>query len=156
MNGPILGLTALSAKHRKFAHDHQLMVSTTTARVARDVANAAGKPPAGGPKSRTGRLFKGTKWNIKVFPLKVIAKVYNRVPYAFYMEYGTRPHVISARRKRFLAFDWPKMDAYPYFAKSVNLPGTKPYLFLFGEVARGGVELRQRLNRNAKALASKF
>lgn len=49
------------------------------------------------------------------------------IPYAKHHEYGTKPHVIRARRKKALAFTWNgKRVAY----RSVNHPGTKGRFFM--------------------------
>lgn len=51
------------------------------------------------------------------------------VPYAGFVMYGTRAHIIRARRARFLRFYWPKVGRVVFF-KSVNHPGTKANRFL--------------------------
>ena len=58
------------------------------------------------------------------------------VPYAGYVRWGTRPHVIRARNAKALHF---QMGGRDVFCKSVNHPGTKPNYFMeraVGRVAR--------------------
>jgi hypothetical protein len=52
------------------------------------------------------------------------ARVYNDVSYAPYIEEGTRPHVIRARRGKALRF---VVDGRVVYAKEVHHPGTKAY-----------------------------
>ena len=47
-------------------------------------------------------------------------------PYAKFVEFGTRPHIISARPGRMLRFT---VGGRVLFRKRVMHPGTKPYLF---------------------------
>jgi len=51
------------------------------------------------------------------------------VPYAPIVRWGSRPHVIRARRARALHFYWEKVG-HEVFFKSVNHPGTKPNTFM--------------------------
>lgn len=48
--------------------------------------------------------------------------------YASFVDAGTRPHPIEARRKPNLAFYWPKMGGL-FVGKRVNHPGTQAYGF---------------------------
>lgn len=63
------------------------------------------------------------------------------VPYAGFVMYGTRPHVIRARRARALRFFWPKIGRVVFF-KSVNHPGTKANRFLERAMNQAARELR--------------
>lgn len=49
-------------------------------------------------------------------------------PYASFVENGTRPHEIRARRARMLAWEEPQGDWH--FARVVQHPGTKPFPFM--------------------------
>ena len=66
----------------------------------------------------------------------------NPTQYASFVEFGTKPHVIKARRAKFLRFYWHRIGENVAF-KQVNHPGTKPRPFMrhAGEVG-GGVLLR--------------
>lgn len=68
------------------------------------------------------------------------AEVIANAGYAAYVEYGTRPHVITPKRARVLAWPAnaggrrltgrPRAGAAMRFSKRVNHPGTKPQPFL--------------------------
>jgi hypothetical protein len=51
-----------------------------------------------------------------------------RVPYARFVEEGTKAHVIRARFKKYL--HWVGADGAEHFAKQVNHPGSKPYPYM--------------------------
>jgi Bacteriophage HK97-gp10, putative tail-component len=84
--------------------------------------NASGRP---GPNVDTGRLRASITHRLVVDANGLYAEVGSNVSYAAFVEYGTRPHRITARNRR--ALYW-KGAEYPVFA--VNHPGSKPYPFL--------------------------
>jgi hypothetical protein len=55
--------------------------------------------------------------------------VYTPQPLGKWITGGTKPHVIAARRAKYLRFYWPKVGKVVFF-KSVNHPGTKPNPFM--------------------------
>lgn len=67
----------------------------------------------GNPKGK-GIWFEAGSWTVK---------------YTLFMEEGTRPHKIQAKKAPALVFFWPKVGKVAHF-KSVNHPGTRPYNFL--------------------------
>jgi len=84
---------------------------------------------------RTGRLRR----NIRSEPFRMtgpykgeggvgISK--SAVPYAGYVRWGTRPHIIRCRRPAYaLHFYWNRVGRWVFF-DHVNHPGTKPNTFL--------------------------
>jgi HK97 gp10 family phage protein len=80
------------------------------------------------------------------------------VPYASYVEFGTKPHVIKPKSKKVLAF---KVDGQQVFARVVHHPGTKPNPFVQDsfdawaksvgpEIAEANVEtIRKEFNKHA-------
>ena len=66
-------------------------------------------------------------------------------PYASHVEFGTRPHIIVPKNKRFL--HW-KVSGKSIFAKKVNHPGTPPRNYLRGAWAA----IRPRVPKIAKAV----
>jgi hypothetical protein len=95
---------------------------------------------------KTGRL----RANIRPAPFKMtgpfkgeggIEVDLKAVPYAGYVMYGTKPHVIRARRAPALRFYWPKVGRVVFF-KKVNHPGTKANRFLERAMNRAARELR--------------
>jgi len=53
----------------------------------------------------------------------------NVARHAAYLEYGTRPHIIRAKRGRSLSFFWLRVSKRMVI-RQVRHPGTKPYHFL--------------------------
>jgi hypothetical protein len=85
--------------------------------------NASGSN--GGPKVRTGRLRASIRHQLERDSHGLVARIGSNVEYARYVEEGTEPHRIVARRKK--ALHW-KGAAHPVLA--VNHPGSRarPYL----------------------------
>lgn len=50
------------------------------------------------------------------------------MPYASFVENGTRPHLIEPKNGRWLAWEQPQGDWH--FARRVNHPGTQPHPFM--------------------------
>jgi len=72
---------------------------------------------------RTGRLRQSIQ--VRVQPNGVT--VGPDTPYAGYVEFGTKPHVIKARNKKALAFF---AGGKRVVVKQVNHPGTKPHPYI--------------------------
>ena len=72
---------------------------------------------------RTGRLKKSIRKIVK--PNKAV--IGPTVPYAIYVEYGTRPHEIRPVRARALRFE---VEGRVVFAARVLHPGTRPQPFV--------------------------
>jgi hypothetical protein len=84
--------------------------------------NASGQP---GPNVRTGRLRSSITHQLSRDERGLVVRIGSNVEYARFVEEGTQPHRIEARRKK--ALHW-KGAAHPVFA--VNHPGSRarPYL----------------------------
>lgn len=84
---------------------------------------------------------------IYVDPTATHVRVVATVPYAAYVEFGTRPHTITPRAKQALAWGGARRltgtlrsgASATHFAMRVNHPGTKAYPFLMPG-ARAAVE----------------
>jgi len=72
---------------------------------------------------RTGRL----RDSIKVVRIGQVRFVGPTVPYAPYVEFGTRPHIIRPRRARALRFE---MEGRTVFAMYVRHPGFRGRFFV--------------------------
>jgi phage gpG-like protein len=70
----------------------------------------------------TGRYRSSISWRLGQDGLGLFADVGSNVTYAGYLEFGTRPHIIEARRKKAL---WWKGADHP--VRVVHHPGTKPH-----------------------------
>ena len=55
----------------------------------------------------------------------------NTAPHASFIEHGTKPHVIRARRVNFLRFEWPRGSGNIVFRRAVYHPGNRAYRFLW-------------------------
>ena len=77
-------------------------------------------------------------------------EVMSRGPLGTFIQKGTKPHPIVARRARFLRFYWPKVGRVVYF-KRVNHPGTKPNRFYNRALQNWLPGAKSDLNNVAKA-----
>lgn len=75
--------------------------------------------------------------------------VYVPKPLGDWILEGTKPHIIRARRAKFLRFYWPKVGAVVY-RRSVNHPGTKANPFMSRAYRRWLPGARQDLNSVAE------
>lgn len=92
-------------------------------------------------KSRTGELAR----SIHRAPMGAWAwKISADAPHAAYVEFGTRPHRIDARRAKALRF---VQHGRVVFRRSVQHPGTQPTHFLWRSVDAAGDELEDLLVR---------
>lgn len=90
----------------------------------RIVANAKRRCPV-----RTGNLRSSITHQTTIEGNRVRLSVSANARYARFVEYGTRPHVIRARRSPVLSFFWPKVGRQVFF-KQVNHPGSAGRFFL--------------------------
>ena len=87
---------------------------------------------------RTGRL----RGSIRKKVGRLEAEIGPSAPYAIYIEYGTRPHIIRPVRARALRFE---VDGEVVFTRLIRHPGTKPQRFI-RETAE---ELQNQISRFA-------
>lgn len=122
----MINLAKVRTAHQKFLKAHQQMVQQEL--------DAAGKIGADHPrqhatfKHRTHKLEKSTRYKVVRTRGGHVVRLLNGRRYAPFIEFGTRPHVIQARRARALRF---VAGGQVLFRKSVNHPGTRPYKFLW-------------------------
>lgn len=80
-------------------------------------------------KDRTGNLTKSIDGRVVSFDhLGASGVLEATAKYASYVENGTRPHRIEARKAK--ALRWEDSDGGVHFARAVNHPGTKPAPFM--------------------------
>lgn len=103
--------------------------------------------------NHTWKLRSGTKATVD--RQNYTGRLENRVKYARYIEEGTKPHVIEARRAPVLRFFWTRHGMW-FAGKKVNHPGTKPRPFFkhAGEV--GGIQLERSLEHLAEQRITRF
>lgn len=80
----------------------------------------------------TGLLKRGWKLIHKKTSKGGWVEVRNDTPYASAVEYGTRPHTITATKAKVLA----NAKTHQFFGKTVNHPGTRPHPMLRPAVTR--------------------
>ncbi len=85
-----------------------------------------------------GKAFKNRTETLRNSIMTAGNKVFTRVKYAPFVEFGTRPHVIKPRRKKALRF---VIDGKEVFAMKVNHPGSKPYPFFYAEMEKRAKEV---------------
>lgn len=91
-------------------------------------------------KDQSGKLTKSIKAVVEVStPGGAVGRIESRRPYDRFVEKGTPPHEIDARKKKALA--WPG-GAHP--VKSVQHPGTDPRPF----IAPAGAMAKQHIERS--------
>ena len=100
--------------------------------VARDLARRAGRVESaakltatGAPRVQTGRYRASINWRLGRDTRGLFAEIGSRVPYAYFLEFGTPPHEIRPRFKK--ALSW-RGALHP--VKRVRHPGTRAYLVL--------------------------
>lgn len=70
------------------------------------------------------------------------------VKHASYIEYGTAPHAIVARRAKMLRFYWPRIGGIAYF-KKVKHPGTPAFKFVGSAQSYAAARIYQRMRHIA-------
>jgi len=78
---------------------------------------------------RTGKMVGNIEIKKGHWKRGIQFEVGSDVPYALYVNEGTKPHEIKAKNAPFLVFFWPKVGRVVHF-KRVWHPGTRPYKFL--------------------------
>ena len=94
--------------------------------------------------SRTGMLERSVSLDLEE-NRAVIFLDRSVAPYANWVHAGTRPHVISASRKKVLR--WTNGSSFA-FAKRVHHPGTKPDEFLYRAAENSREQINAIFNRN--------
>lgn len=129
-----IDLRALRAKHRAFIRASDAAIAEEARAAAAYAEQHVQKFPRR-YKHRTGNLARSTEARVvrmrggrgvALAGRRIV--VSNTAPYAPFVEFGTRPHIIRARRVRFLRFFWK--GAIRFFRK-VNHPGTRHTRFLW-------------------------
>jgi len=153
----ITNMGAMKRAHRKLVNDTRVAIDDTLKAAKLHALHKAQSTTRF--HSQTGKTKKATR--ARVMRLKGGGKMILRNPTktALWMERGTRPHVIRAKRGR-LAFYWiggAVKRGLPigwYRPEAVNHPGTKATWFLKdanqSAYQRAGIRLRVLMKRAAK------
>ena len=98
-----------------------------------------------GPRSRTGRLAASISSKPRAEPEGASVSIGSYgVPYASFMEYGTKPHTIYPHRSAYLRFEGRSGEIV--FARKVNHPGTPAYYFVRAPIMAASAGLGARLS----------
>lgn len=109
-----------------------------------------------GLRRRHGVLYGGTKTETRWGSRGVTVTASNDVPYAPFLEFGTRPHVIRPKSPGgFLRFFWTKTGKWMALRK-VNHPGNRTYNFLRRAVGVAGERVGFALLYSLGEIARRF
>lgn len=149
----ITNIGDIRRRHRAFLSAHDAMVSRSLnladAQVRDHVSHQASF------KHRSGKTRRGVRTRVLKLKSGVKLRVTNVAKTARWLEFGTRPHTITARRKRFLSFFWAKAGGRVFF-KKVRHPGTKPYRFMQAAAKHAHKGLGPVLRAEMRRLAKRF
>jgi hypothetical protein len=107
---------------RRLLNGRQSGIARALARKALATESAAKQIATAEGLVDTGRYRSSISWRLGEDALGLYAEIGSAVPYAGYIEQGTRPHVIRPRQKQ--ALFWKGAD-HP--VRLVHHPGTRPY-----------------------------
>ena len=105
-------------------------------------------------KRRTGNLQGNTGYRVVRTRAGSVIRIANPTHYAEMIEYGTKPHRITARNGKALRFR--SRSGGLIFRRSVWHPGTRPYKFLWNATDSAYRVLGQELKRGMTTLAERF
>ena len=131
-------------------------VARTAAKVAKDHQRRKAKF-----KRRSGRTAKAASARIfrtkrgRRIRITNKSKTRDGKPLALFLEGGTRPHIITARRARVLKFFWRKAGRV-VFRYRVRHPGTRPYHFIRRSAEAASEATEKELRREMQQLARQF
>lgn len=105
-------------------------------------------------KDRTGMLTQDAVGRVLIRLMDgAVGEMFWKQKYASYVDAGTRPHPIVARRKPNLVFDWPKIGGI-FVGKSVNHPGTRPTGFAGLAYLKADAVLKAEIEGGAQMVAA--
>ena len=105
-------------------------------------------------RNRTGATGAATRWTMKRGRGRCTVTISNPMKLAGYLEWGTRPHIIRARRG-LLSFWWVRFQKH-MLVRQVNHPGTRPYRSLLGATEFGAIVAKRLLWQSMRAHAKAF
>jgi len=137
---------ALAGLRAKYEHAASIAIATGI-KVAEDVAVAALRSQT---KRRTGELEDGTLSYQRSSREGVL---FSSAKHARFIEAGTVPHVIAARRTQFLRF---VVGGKTVFRRAVFHPGTEPRPFMAPAAIAGETAMVTAIEREADRIAREF
>lgn len=153
MQGPI-DIAAIKKAHQRFLKRHEALVNESL-RVAGRQAEEHVRQRSKFKRRKARSLKDDTKSRIvKTRGGKILRLKWSK-PYALYVEYGTRKHIIVPRRAFALRFK-PKNSSTFVFAKRVRHPGTRPYKFGWNAASSSHRVLGRLMRQGMTRIAEKF
>jgi hypothetical protein len=107
-------------------------------------------------KPQTGKLQKATKAKVARLGSGRVLRLTNSKHYASFVESGTKPHVIRAKRHMGAMLRFRGKGGGFVFARKVKHPGTKPYRFLQRGLLAARNEFTDEMDRSMSAIAARF
>ena len=120
----INGLDTLIKDSQKIGGQLPGLLLQTMVKITTIAKNKAREIRPGSFKNRTGTLRRSIERDVQSAARGV---VYVGEKYGEYVEFGTKPHTISPKNRKMLAF---KVNGVTVFARKVKHPGGKPYPYM--------------------------
>lgn len=98
-------------------------------------------------QNQSNAMKRGTKYGATGI---LQGQVTSKPKHALFLDKGTKPHEIRAKRAKVLAFFWPKVGSM-VFTRRVSHPGTKPRFTSMVETAFAREHLPAYVDRAAEA-----
>jgi len=144
----------IKADHKRFMAANEFMVVRECKKAGEIAVREANSRQQF--RVRTGNLRRNTKAQLLVLADGRKVRVSNKLDYASYLEFGTDPHVIRAKKAKALRFMYPQFSGNYVYRKQVMHPGTKAYKWLWTGVHHSYIFLRVRLLNDMRDLARQF
>lgn len=104
-------------------------------------------------KHRTNVARDGVRTRLVRLKSGARMRITNVAKHAHYLEFGTRPHTITARAGGTLSFI---AGGRRVFTKSVRHPGTRPYRFMANAAKHAHQSLHPELRHSMRRIAQRF
>lgn len=147
----LINYSNVITKHKSFIKKNEIMVQTLLDRTKTFAEDHVQKYPKF--KRRTGNLQDSTEGNVIRTSKGHLLRLKNNAKYASYIEYGTNPHLIFPKKKRFLKFN---IKGKTIFARFVKHPGTKPYKFMYNAWNASNRIVKEDLIQQTMKIAKEF
>jgi hypothetical protein len=148
-----IDLRAVRRIHKRFENAHRQMVNTALRDAGEFATNHVRSFSKFKRRSATGSLKDATRWrllrrkNVATLVIKSTKKT------ASFIDLGTRPHIIRARRAKTLKFVW---RGGLRFYKKVNHPGNRPFRFLWNATRAAYRIAEQQIQNRMEQVARRF
>lgn len=150
---PILNISAVHAAHEKFLADHKAMVAGVLYDAGVIAQAEVAIHPGFTPRHGSRGLVGATRAKTVRTQGGRLLRVTNAKSYASAIEFGSRPHIIRPRHAKALRF---RGASGIVFARYVNHPGNRPYLFLRRATDIAGERTKTMLEQRMKRVADSF